>query len=75
MTSIRRTVTVLRAFWQLNWLEELQYRGNFIASLLGTVFWLAMAVLTVALYFRHAGARRMGILGRRRASRSVLGSS
>ena len=35
MTSIRRTATVLRAFWQLNWLEELQYRGNFIASLLG----------------------------------------
>ena len=53
MTSIRRTVTVLRAFWQLNWLEELQYRGNFIASLLGTVFWLLMAILTAALYFRH----------------------
>jgi viologen exporter family transport system permease protein len=53
MTDIRRTVTVLRAFWQLNWLEELQYRGNFIASLLGTVFWLLMAILTAALYFQH----------------------
>ena len=53
MSGVRRTLTVLRAFWQLNWLEELQYRGNFIASLLGTVFWLAMAMLTVALYFRH----------------------
>ena len=53
MTSMRRTATVLRAFWQLNWLEELQYRGNFIASLLGTVFWLLMAILTAALYFRH----------------------
>jgi len=53
MRSVRRTLIVLRAFWQLNWLEELQYRGNFIASLLGTVFWLGMAMLTVALYFRH----------------------
>jgi len=53
MMRVRRTITVLRAFWQLNWLEELQYRGNFIASLLGTVFWLLMAVLTVSLYFRH----------------------
>jgi ABC-2 type transport system permease protein len=53
MTSIRRTIIVLRAFWQLNWLEELQYRGNFIASLLGTVFWLLMAILTAALYFQH----------------------
>ena len=50
---IRHGAVVLRAFWQLNWLEELQYRGNFIASLLGTVFWLGMAVLTAALYFRH----------------------
>jgi len=56
MTSLRRTIVVLRAFWQLNWLEELQYRGNFIASLLGTVFWLAMAMLTVALYFRHTAS-------------------
>ena len=53
MTSVRRTITVLRALWQLNWLEELQYRGNFIASLLGTVFWLLMAILTAALYFQH----------------------
>jgi len=53
MTRIRRAMIVLRAFWQLNWLEELQYRGNFIASLLGTIFWLLMAMLTVALYFRH----------------------
>ena len=53
MTSIRRTIIVLRAFWQLNWLEELQYRGNFIASLLGTVFWLLMAFFMAALYFQH----------------------
>src|SRR6059036_4356282 len=44
---------ILRAFWRLNLAEELQYRANFIASLLGTVFWLAMALLTLALFFRH----------------------
>ena len=53
MIAPRRAMIVLRAFWQLNWLEELQYRGNFVASLLGTVFWLGMAMLTVSLYFRH----------------------
>jgi len=53
MKRFTRAMIVLRAFWQLNWLEELQYRGNFIASLLGTIFWLVMAMLTVALYFRH----------------------
>jgi ABC-2 type transport system permease protein len=53
MRGLRHTATVMRSFWLLNWLEELQYRGNFIASLLGTLFWLAMALLTVALYFRH----------------------
>ncbi|MEO6209166.1 MAG: ABC-2 family transporter protein [Gemmatimonadaceae bacterium] len=53
MKKIRHTMVVLLAFWKLNWLEELQYRGNFVASLLGTVFWLVMAMLTVELYFGH----------------------
>jgi ABC-2 type transport system permease protein len=53
IARFRHAAIVMRSFWQLNWLEELQYRGNFVASLLGTLFWLAMAILTVALYFRH----------------------
>jgi ABC-2 type transport system permease protein len=51
--GVRHAAIVLRSFWQLNVLEEMQYRGNFIASILGTLFWLAMALLTVALFFRH----------------------
>jgi ABC-2 type transport system permease protein len=53
MNRFTRAMIVLRSFWKLNWLEELQYRGNFVASLLGTIFWLVMAMLTVSLYFRH----------------------
>jgi ABC-2 type transport system permease protein len=44
---------VLRALWKVNIVEELQYRANFVASLLGTLFWMAMALLTLALFFRH----------------------
>jgi ABC-2 type transport system permease protein len=44
---------VLRAFWRLNVAEETQYTANFVTSVLGTIFWLAMALLTVALFFRH----------------------
>jgi ABC-2 type transport system permease protein len=43
----------VRALWRLNVVEELQYRANFVTSLLGTVFWIAMALLTLALFFRH----------------------
>jgi ABC-2 type transport system permease protein len=49
----RRTSALLRAFWRVNVVEELQYRANFVASLLGTVFWLGMALLTIALFFSH----------------------
>src|SRR5881628_4029957 len=47
---------ILRAFWRLNLAEELQYRANFIASLLGTVFDMATALLTLALFFHHTTA-------------------
>lgn len=50
---LRRHGAVLRAFWSANLAEELQYRANFFASLVGTVFWLGMAVLTAAVFFRH----------------------
>jgi ABC-2 type transport system permease protein len=48
-----RAAAVLRAFWQLNVVEEMQYRANFVASLISTAFWLALALLTIALFFSH----------------------
>jgi len=45
---------VLRALVRLNVAEELQYRANFVASLLGTLFWMVLALLTLGLFFRHA---------------------
>src|ERR1041384_8036312 len=47
---------ILRAFWRLNLAEELQYRANFIASLLGTVFDMATALLPRSLFFSHTTA-------------------
>ncbi|MGH7700861.1 MAG: ABC transporter permease [Gemmatimonadales bacterium] len=44
---------VLAALWRLNLAEELQYRANFFASILGTLFYLGTALLTLALFFRH----------------------
>ncbi len=48
------TWRVLAALWRVNAAEELQYRGNFVASLLGTAFWLLTALLTLGLFFSHA---------------------
>src|SRR5207302_706517 len=45
----RSAFRVLAAFWRLNLAEELQYRANFIASLAGTVFDIATALLGLAL--------------------------
>jgi ABC-2 type transport system permease protein len=50
---MRRASAVLRAFWRVNLAEELQYRANFIASLLGTLFWMATALLTLAVFFNQ----------------------
>src|SRR5256885_1308296 len=47
---------ILSAFWRLNLAEELQYRANFVASVLGTVFNMATALLTLALFFHHTTA-------------------
>ena len=44
---------ILAALWRINVAEELQYRANFAASLLGTVFWIVTALLTLAVFFRH----------------------
>src|SRR2546430_6131232 len=45
---------ILSALWRINVAEELQYRANFVASLLGTLFWIVAAFLTLAVFFRHA---------------------
>ena len=47
------TLRILSALWRINVAEELQYRANFAASLLGTVFWIVTALLTLAVFFRH----------------------
>lgn len=51
--STSRVLSILRAFWAASLTEELQYRANLVASLLGTVFWIGMAVLTAAVFFRQ----------------------
>lgn len=45
---------VLAALWRINVVEELQYRANLVASVLSTLFYMATALLTLALFFRHA---------------------
>jgi ABC-2 type transport system permease protein len=49
----RSAFRVLSAFWRINVAEELQYRANFVASVLGTVFYMLTALLTLSLFFRH----------------------
>lgn len=48
-----RLLAVLRAFWSANLAEELTYRANLVASVLGTVFWMGAAVLTAGVFFRQ----------------------
>ena len=44
---------ILRAFWGANLAEEAQYRANFVVSVLGTIFFTATALLTLAIFFRQ----------------------
>src|SRR5205823_5190650 len=46
-------IRIFAALWRLNVAEELQYRANFLASVLGTVFWIGTALLTLAVFFSH----------------------
>jgi len=46
-------IRVLVALWRINLAEELQYRANFVASVLGTFFWIGTALLTLAVFFSH----------------------
>src|SRR5256886_5155753 len=49
----KSAIRILAALWHINLAEELQYRANFVASVLGTFFWIGTALLTLALFFRH----------------------
>jgi ABC-2 type transport system permease protein len=53
MSNRVRTTSVIAALLRLNLAEELQYRANFFASILGTLFWIGTALLTLAVFFRH----------------------
>ena len=44
---------VVRALWAANLAEELQYRGNLVAAVAGTLFWMVMALLTLAVFFNQ----------------------
>ncbi len=46
-------IAVVRALWRASLAEELQYRGNLVASIVGTLFWMAMALLTLAVFFHQ----------------------
>jgi ABC-2 type transport system permease protein len=49
----RSLARVLGAFWAANIAEEAQYRANFVVSVLGTIFFTGMALLTLAVFFRQ----------------------
>ena len=51
--TLHSALRIVGALWRLNLAEELQYRANFFASVLGTVFGIGTALLTLALFFRH----------------------
>jgi ABC-2 type transport system permease protein len=51
--DVRRAWQSVQALWRVNAARELQYRANFIASFVGTAFWLTMAFLTVQLFYSH----------------------
>jgi len=55
VATARGFATTFRALIRLNAARELQYRANFVASLLGAVFWLVMAIFTVGIFYEHTG--------------------
>ena len=52
--TVPRSLRVLAALVRLNVAEELQYRANFVASVLGTLFGIGTALLTLGVFFLHA---------------------
>jgi ABC-2 type transport system permease protein len=51
--TLHSAFRIVAALWRLNLAEELQYRANFFASVLGTLFAIGTALLTLAVFFRH----------------------
>jgi len=49
-------IRVIRALWRSSVAEELQYRANFVLSVLGTLFFTGTALLTVAVFFQQTDA-------------------
>jgi ABC-2 type transport system permease protein len=56
--AVGRWTDVSVELFRLNVVEELQYRGNLIASVLGTIFWIAAALLTLEVFFSQT--QRLG---------------
>jgi len=57
-------IRILIALWRLNVVEELQYRANLVASVLGTLFWIGTALLTLAVSSPTPRAWAVGTTGK-----------
>ncbi|MEI7027454.1 ABC transporter permease [Paenibacillus sp. y28] len=53
---MRKHIRLVREFLRACLVEEFEYRANFAANILTTLFWLGAAVLTVNIYFYQADA-------------------
>jgi ABC-2 type transport system permease protein len=51
-SAVRAVFAVIRT----NATRDLQYRANFFASVIGTAFWLGMALLTVQVFYSHTAS-------------------
>jgi ABC-2 type transport system permease protein len=49
-------IRVIRALWRTSVIEELQYRLNFVLSVLGTLFFTSTALIALAVFFRQTNA-------------------
>lgn len=53
---LRRYSRLLTIFYKNTLISELEYRLNFVANLLMSLFWLAWAAASVRVYYWHAGS-------------------
>ncbi|GAX89900.1 ABC transporter permease [Effusibacillus lacus] len=56
MSGIIRHIRILREFLRAAIVEEMEYRSQFVSNLLTTLFGVAMAVLTVQVFFYQTGS-------------------
>lgn len=54
--QVGKYIRCFREFFRACLVEEFEYRANFLANLLSTVFWAAMAVVTLQIYFYRTDA-------------------